>query len=147
MNLLKNCMIGVNAGTSGGSTEVESAVYDMSGYEGILFVAMNGILGTSDWGVWAESGTSSGLSSTSSVIAGSKVNSTAGGTSVGIVLDIYKPEHRYVKLNFDQQSTGDIGGIVAIKYGAHKAPITQSTGTGYYIVNSEMSVTASSGTA
>ena len=119
----------------------------MSGFEGIMFVAFNGAVGSSDWGIWAESGTSSGLSSTSSIIAGSSISSTNGATDAGFVLDIYRPEHRYVKLNFDQQSTGIVGGIVAIQYGAHLKPTAQSTGTGYAVLDSEMSVSASSGTA
>jgi len=146
-NLLKNATIGLAvAGTSGGSTSVNTAVFDMQGYEGILFVAFNGVAGSSDWGIWAEMGTSSGLSSTSSTIAGSKVNSTSAGTDIAMVLDIYRPQHRYVKANVDQQSSGDIGGVIAIQYGARKFPISQSTGTGFAIINSEISVSASSGT-
>jgi len=134
------------AGTSGGSTGAVSAVIDTADCEGVLFVAFNSTIATTDFGIWANMGTSSGLSSTASTISGSAVYTTSAATDVAVVLDVYRPQRRYVQAVANTPSSGSIGGIVAIKYGLRKAPATQSTATGFLVINNELSVSASSGT-
>ncbi len=147
MNLLKNCYVSLAmAGTSGGSTGAVSAVIDTADCEGVMFVAFNSTIGTTDFGIWANMGTSSGLSSTASSIAGSAVYTTSAATDVAVALDVYKPQRRYVQAVVNTPATGSIGGVVAIKYGLRKGPTTQSTATGFLVINSEVSVSASSGT-
>ena len=134
------------AGTSGGSTGAVSSVVDTADCEGVMFVAFNSTIATTDFGIWANMGTSSGLSSTSSTIAGSAVYTTSAGTDVAVVLDIYRPQHRYVQAVVNTPATGSVGGVIAIKYGVRKAPVTQSTAAGFLVINSELSVSASSST-
>lgn len=132
------------AGTSGGSTSVATQVYDMNGYDGILFIAFNSTIPSTGMTLWAEMGTSSGLSSTSSTIAGSGTVST-GGADTALMVDVYNPQARYVKGVIEEQSSGTVGGCIAIQYAGRVAPIPTSSGVSK-IIDRALVVGASSGT-
>lgn len=124
MNLIKNCLVTkVVTATTGGLGLTDGSVLDMSGYEGVLFVANIIASNTSTAnGIHLQSGSSSGggddIDVTDSQI-------TSSGTVV--LLDVYKPTKRYLT-GVLEQSSGSTGSnsLTAIQYGARVLPTSQN---------------------
>lgn len=112
------------------STDINGGILDMAGFEGVAFVALiNGTPTSAGFLMKAEMGTSSSLSTGNAVeIDDSAVNVTTSIANGILILDVYKPQYRYVRCVLDRVTTDDIpDGVLAFQYGAGNAPVTHST--------------------
>ena len=145
MNLLREGKVTriINA-TAAGTTDINSTVIDMQGYEGVELVVMFGTISAGAvTSVKAQQGTLSDgsdmvdLEDTSVSIADSDDNGV-------VLLDIYQPKERYVMLVVNR-GTADavIDGAIAIQYDAKEVPVTQDT----TVAGSEFHLSPDEGTA
>ncbi len=125
MNLSKNVLVtSVLDVTSAASTDTEATVLDMSGFEGVLFVARFATDNTSTMkGLHVQAGASSDGSDAIDV-TGSEVTCTSTAAAV-VVLDVYKPTKRYVEAVLETSASTDQNTITAVQYGARVLPVTQ----------------------
>ena len=123
MNLIKNvCMqMPVLYNTETSST---SAVVDMQGYEGVMFVLQVGTSGSTTITMHVESGSSSGMGDMVDM-TGTSIVSTSTGRSA-VASDFYKPPYRYAR-PVVVATTESAYSVLAIKYGARVLPTTQTT--------------------
>ena len=131
MNMLKHCKITVvEAAATAATTELVTDVLDMSGYEGVMFIALTGdVTASSVLTLTVKANSANSVSSPTPVTQKATAALTAGATdsdSKALVVDVYKPPLRYVfgsLTRADQNAV--IGGILAIQYGARNMPTTQ----------------------
>jgi hypothetical protein len=115
-------IIKVIGATVAGQTEINGTAVDLSGYEGVMFVAhfgaitVNGVQSLS-----ADQGATQG--SATDAIAGSKVVVADDDDEKVAVLDIYRPRDRWVRPVIARATADSIvNGCVAYLYGPKKAP-------------------------
>lgn len=119
MNLLPRVKIVLaKAGQASGTTAVTSDVIDAAGYEGVLFV---GTLATANAGNFlkAQQGLAADMSDAAD-LAGSKVCPETDGETM--VLDLCRPQERYVRVVVTRTAATATGDLFAILYGARVQP-------------------------
>lgn len=131
MNLSKGIKITVvEAAAAAAQTALTTDVLDMSGYEGVLFIALTGdVTSGSKLTLTAKGNSANSTSSPTPVTQTATTEVTAGATdsdSKALMVDVYKPPLRYVFAVL-ARTTQDaiVGGIIAIQYGAHNKPTSQ----------------------
>ena len=131
MSLLKNVKVAYVAGAAAAAqTEVLSTVLDMTGYDGVMFIALLGdVTATSVLTLTAKGNTASSTSSPSPVTQKASTAFTAGASdadSTAIVVDVYDPAMRYVFASLTRTTANAVvNGIIAIQYTAEYVPTTQ----------------------
>ena len=133
MNLSKNVKIDQILGYfTAGQTEKASAILDLSGYEGVLFVASFGKLieaGTVD--VFADGDDENGAGSMAKLAGTAAYAVTEAAVALTyscIILDVYKPLERYIQCNITPAvSNAVILGITAIRYKGKMGPEAMTT--------------------
>lgn len=146
-NLLKDIKVTrvMNAVAAGISNQ-NGATLDMSGWDGVLFVAALGTLtATQVTSLKAQQGQVSNLSDAADLL-GTNVGPLADGDSNKcLALDIYRPTERYVRCVVVRGTANAvIDSVMAIQYRGRKMPVTQDTTT---IAASEQHVSPAEGTA
>lgn len=131
MNLSKSIKVTVvEAAAAAAQTELVTDVLDMSGYEGVLFIAMTGDVTTSSVLTLTVKGNSANSVSSPTPVTQKATDAfTAGATSADskvLMVDVYRPTLRYVFGSLTR-TTADavVGGIIAIQYGAGLKPTAQ----------------------
>lgn len=133
MNLLKDCKITVvEAAAAAAQTELVTDVLDMSGYEGVIFIAMLGdVSDTSVLTLTVKGNSANSVSSPSPITQKATDAFTAGAATADskvIAVDVYRPTLRYIFGSLTRTAANAVvGGIIAIQYGAHNKPTTQDT--------------------
>ena len=133
MNLSKNLKIDQVLGYyAAGTTKRTSDIVDMSGYDGVCFIAGLGTIienGTVD--VFPEQNTANttvGMAEMAGTSAYTVTAAAAALTKSCIVVDIYKPLERYVQCNITPATQNAvILGIVAIRYKGKMRPEAMTT--------------------
>lgn len=131
MNLSKDVKITVVAPlAASATTEVLSSVLDMSGFEGVMFVALMGdVLVTSVLTLTAKGNTANSTSTPTPVTQAATAAFTAGAAdadSMALMVDIYKPAMRYIFASLTRTvAAAAVGGIIAIQYNGVNKPTTQ----------------------
>ena len=133
MNLSKNVKIDQVLGYyAAGTTKRTSAILDMSGYEGICFVAGLGTIieaGTID--VYPEqddANATTGMAELAGTAAYTITAAAAALTYSCIIVDIYKPLKRYIQCNITPAGQNAvILGIVALRYKGKFGPEAMTT--------------------
>ena len=131
MSLLKNVKVAYVAGAAAAAqTEVLSSVLDMSGYDGVMFIALLGdVTATSVLTLTAKGNTASSTSSPTPVTQKATAAFTAGDSdadSTALVVDVYDPAMRYAFASLTRTTANAVvNGIVAIQYTAEYRPTTQ----------------------
>lgn len=131
-NFLKDCKITlVSPSAVAGTTGIDSTILDMSGYDGVVFIANTGdVTATCVLTLTAKCNASS-TTAASSTVTGAVATFTAGATDADdklLVVDVYMPQMRYVYANLTRTTANAvIGSIVAIQYRAATRPVTQAT--------------------
>ncbi len=131
MSLLKNVKVAYVAGAAAAAqTEVLSSVLDMSGYDGVMFIALLGdVTATSVLTLTAKGNTASSTSSPTPVTQTATAAFTAGASdadSTALVVDVYDPAMRYAFASLTRTTANAVvNGIVAIQYTAEYRPTTQ----------------------
>lgn len=133
MNLLKNMEINQVLGYyAAGVTKRTSDILDMAGYEGVMFIAGLGTIiedGTLD--VYVEQNTAnntSGMARLATTTAHTVTAANATLAKSAIVVDVYRPQERYVQCNITPATQNAvILGIVAVRYKEREYPAANSS--------------------
>jgi hypothetical protein len=139
MNLSKNSKVVLAlAGQATGTSTLTTNAIDMQGYEGVMFV---GSLATANAGNFAKArqGQQSNMSDGAD-LANTKVVPAVNGDS--FLIDVYKPQERYVDLQIVRGATTITGDVYAILYGPRKAPTTHGP-----TINAETHISPAEGVA
>lgn len=146
MNLIKRTKmtpaITPTAGAAG-TSDINGATLDMSGYEGVLMIVTFGaITASAVTSIKAQQGAASDLSDAADLAGTAQTIADTDDDKV-FYIDLYRPRERYVRLVVDR---GTQNAVVAsaeyVQYGAKKAPPTQGTN-----VSGETHVSPAEGTA
>lgn len=130
MNLSKDVKITVvAAAATAAQTAVTSDVLDMSGYDGVMFIALTGdVTATSVLTLTAKANSANSTSSPTPVTQKATDAFTAGASdadSKALVVDVFKPTLRYVFAELTRTTANAVvGGIIAIQYQASNKPTT-----------------------
>lgn len=124
MNLVKDVKITkVLGNTTTGTSTVNTSTVDMQGYEGVVFLASISTAAANN-GIKAQQGQQSGMGDAAD-LAGSQLLSD--GTKTDLLLDIYRPQERYVRAAVIRGTTTVIDAVWAIQYMAGKKPVNNVT--------------------
>lgn len=133
-SLLKDCKITrVENAAAAGQTELKTDVLDMSGYDGVMFVAILGdVTDTSVLTLTAKQNTANSDSSpTPTSITGASATFTAGASDADnklLVVDVVRPTSRYVFASLTRTTANAVvDGIIAIQYRSRSVPVTQGS--------------------
>lgn len=132
MNLSKDVKITVvAAAATAAQTAVTSDVLDMSGYDGVMFIALTGdVTATSVLTLTAKANSANSTISPTPVTQKATDAFTAGAAdadSKALVVDVYRPPLRYVFAELTRTTANAVvGGIIAIQYSAANKPTTQA---------------------
>ncbi len=109
---------------------LSSDILDMTGYEGVMLIADLGDQAATAVATLTAQQDTDAAGGTMATLTGSVAHTfaAADGDDDLLVLDVYKPTERYIRAQL-QRATANITvkSIIAIQYGAMKAPVTQST--------------------
>lgn len=128
MNLSKDVKISVvAAAATAAQTAVTSSVLDMSGYDGVMFIALTGdVTATSVLTLTAKANSANSASSPTPITQKATDAFTAGASdadSKALVVDVFKPTLRYVFAELTRTTANAVvGGILAIQYQASNKP-------------------------
>lgn len=131
MNLLKDCKITVvEAAGAAATTDLTTDVLDMSGYEGVMWIALTGdVTSGSVITLTAKGNSANSVSSPSPITQKASDAFTAGASDADskvIAVDVFRPTLRYQFAVLSRTTQNAvIGGIIAIQYGARNKPTTQ----------------------
>lgn len=132
MSLLKNVKVTpVAAAAVAAQTEVLTSVLDMTGFDGVMFVALLGdVTATSVLTLTAKGNTASSTSSPTPVTQVATAAFTAGASDAddkALVVDLYDPMMRYAFASLTRTTANAVvNGIIAIQYTAEFRPTTQA---------------------
>jgi len=145
--LSKNCKITqaitVTNGAAG-TTDIEGAIVDMSGFEGVLMIITFGaITGSAVTSIKAQQGAAALMGDAADLLGTSQTIADDDDEQT-FYIDVYKPQERYVRLYVDR---GTQNAVVAsaeyIQYGPKAAPTThQAT-----VISGETHISPIEGTA
>lgn len=136
----------INATTgAAGTTAINGATLDMSGYEGVLFLCVMGaITATAVTSLKAQQGNASNMSDAAD-LAGTGITIADDDDNQVFVLDVYRPQERYVR---PVVSRGTANAVVqsclAVQYGARSRPTVINVTD---LVTAEKHVSPAEGTA
>lgn len=121
----------IYAGAVAGFGDILSSdILDMTGYEGVMFIADLGDQAATAVATLTAQQDTDAAGGTMATLTGSVAHTfaAADGDDDLLVLDVYKPTERYIRAQL-QRATANITvkSIIAIQYGAMKTPVTQST--------------------
>lgn len=145
MNLINEVQIDrVMNAVAAGVTNQNGSVSDMQGYDGIMYIAFFGaITATGVQGLKAQQGVQPDLSDGAD-LAGSLVAVPDTGSNKCAVLDVYRPQERYLRPVVTRATANAvIDGVVAIKYKARSKPTVQAA----TVAASKLIVSPAEGTA
>ena len=127
---ITRCLNGVAAGT----TEQAGTAVDMQGYDGVLFIGLFGALtATQVTSMKAQQSSDAAAADAYADIVGSKVGPFADGDSNKcLVLDIQRPQERYVKPVVNRGTANAvIDGVIAIQYTARSLPTAHAASVAF----------------
>ncbi len=110
------------ATTAAGTTEVDGAEIDMSGFEGVLFVVKFGTAAAGNTISLQQTNVSTTYSAD---VLGSLI--TPGSSDEIVWVDFFKPTNRYCRVQVQRGTSSTLDWAVAIRYGAHKGPVDNTT--------------------
>lgn len=135
----------LNAVAAGTSVQAATAV-DMTGFDGVLFIALLGTLtATQVTSLKAQQSSDAAVADDYSDLLGSNVGPLADGDSNKmLVLDVFRPEKRYVKpVVVRGTANAVIDGVIAIQYTARSLPTAHAASVAF----SEKTASPAEGTA
>jgi len=116
--------ITAEAPTVTGTSAIDSAAVDMAGWDGVICICKVGSIATNN-NLRARQDDATGGSYAD--IAGSKVGDSASATP--FVLEIKRPQKRFIKFRVTRGTTTTIDTLVVIKYRGRTGNVTQPTNT------------------
>lgn len=130
-NMLKGVKITVvEAAATAATSDLTTDVLDMSGYEGVMWIALTGdVTSGSVLTLTAKGNSANSVSSPSPITQKASGAFTAGASdadSKAIVVDVFRPTLRYQFAVLERTTQNAVvGGIIAIQYTARNKPTTQ----------------------
>lgn len=146
MNLTKNVKVTrVMDAVAAGTTDQNSSEVDMKGFEGVMFIAAFGAIdATAVTSVKAQQGAVTGMGDAAD-LAGTSISVADDDDNKVVVLDIYRPQERFVRCVIDRGTANAvIDGVIAIQYGPREKPTTHDATT---VVGTEVHASPAEGTA
>lgn len=131
MNLSKNVKITVVSAAAGAAqTEIKSDVLDMTGYDGVMFIALLGDVTSGSVLTLTAKGNSANSTTSPSPVTQKATDAFTAGASTAdskvLMVDVYKPMLQYAFASLTRTTQDAIvGGIIAIQYQAADRPTTQ----------------------
>lgn len=129
LDLLKECSVErLSASVAAGQATTNGSSVDMQNYEGVLFIALIGsVTATGTFKMHAEQSLDDGASDPFADLESSEVDADSDDDDKMVAINVHRPQERYVRpVVITATADGEIDGILAIKYGPRKQPITQS---------------------
>lgn len=128
--------------TAAGTTDVESAILDMQGYEGVIFFTSFGTAAADNL-LKIQQNTANSTSGMAD-LTGTGVTSGASPSNEDVWSEVYRPRERYVRCIAVVDTSSTVESIWAIQYGARVVPVDNTTsGT----IEGEMAASPAEGTA
>lgn len=139
MNLSKNVkVILIEAGAASGTTDLESDVVDMLGFEGAMFIGSLATANAANYAKVQQCDTSGGSYAD---LEGTKL--VPGDNGDSFLIDIYRPRERYLKLYLERGGAATVSGdIYVILYGPRVAPTSHGA-----TIDAETHIEPAEGTA
>jgi hypothetical protein len=128
LEILNQCAIDqISNGATAAETAVTSSVLDMSGYDGVLFIAsLATVVDTSVLGLTAYENTANSTSGGTAVTNGAATFTASGSSNTLLVVDVIRPKNRYLYCTLTRTTANaTLNNIVAVRYRGHAAPVTQ----------------------
>ncbi len=127
-----------------GTTDINGAELDMSGYEGVMaIVTFGAITAGAVTSIKMQQDTATGMSSAADLAGTAQTVADSDDDKV-FIINLHRPRERFVRLVVDR---GTQNAVVAsatyVQYGASTVPTTQGTG----VAGSESHVSPAEGTA
>lgn len=135
MNLLKNSKwyYLADAVSAASNTDDDSTIIDTAGFEGCVFVtSITDSVATGVATMTVEQNTANSAVGMAALGASGVATATSATNddlnSKLLIVDIYRPQERYLRVN-RTSATANIafGAVYAVLYNARKAPVTQAT--------------------
>jgi hypothetical protein len=124
MNLSKNVKVTkVSAAVATGTSTINTTTLDMQGYDGVMWLASLGSAASNN-GIKAQQGQASGMGDAADLI---NTQVLSDGTQTDLVLDIYRPQERYVRCSVVRGTTTTIEAVWAVQYQGAKRPVNNAT--------------------
>ncbi|MXS81569.1 hypothetical protein [Nitrosomonas oligotropha] len=129
-NLLKECKVSRVANSAAAAqTEVLSSVLDMSGYDGVIFIALLGdVTVNSVLTLTAKGNTANSTSSPTPVTQKATDAYTAAASDADnklLIVDVPKPQLRYIFASLTRTAANAVvDGIIAIQYQTRSKPVS-----------------------
>lgn len=125
-SVLKNTKITkVKATVSSAGTTVDSDSVDMTGFEGVAFLASIGTANSGNF-ITAQQSSDDGSSDAFTNLTGTKVASD--GTSTDLLVEVYQPREQYVRAHVDRSGANTtVEAIWAVQFNPRKAPIDNAS--------------------
>lgn len=121
MPFLDDFKVTVEAPTAAGTSTIDSAAYDMAGYQGICFVVR---LGTPDAANNIRARQSASSGGTYADLTGTLVNDAVKNQHM---VDVLFPGKDFMKCRVTRGVSTTIDSITVIQYGSKSRPVTQPT--------------------
>ena len=114
-----------------GTADEASASVDMANFEGVKFyVAFGAITSGAVTKVQVQQSDDNGSSDTFSTLAGGEVTVADDDDNQVVVIDVYRPRKRYLRVNVDRGTQNAvIDGVLGVQYGARKKPVDNDATT------------------
>ncbi len=132
MNLLKNVEISYSKAlvASAANTDDNSAILDMSGYDGVVFIcSMTASANTGVATLTVEGNTANSDSGMAAITGAVATATDAGGNALlgkVLIVDVYKPQKRYIQgVRTSTVAAVTFGDMIAIRYHGKKRPSVQ----------------------
>lgn len=116
----------LNDATAAGVTAINSAVVDMAGYDGVVFLTNSGtIAATGTATVKVQQDTVAGMGAAADLLGTSQAFVDTDDTK-SVAVDIKRPGERYLRLVIARATANsDWGPIWALQYRSRQVPVTQ----------------------
>ncbi len=130
MNLSSNVKLTlVNTAVAAAQNPIESAGVNMSDFEGVMFVVLVGAV-TPPGVLTAAARVSDDNNGDYAAPASGAISTTANASGTFVIVNVYRPLHRYVECYLTIASANvAVGGILAIQYGPKKKPTVHDATT------------------
>lgn len=136
--------------TVAGVTAIDSTGFDMSGFEGIQFVALLGDITTGNaTNLHAEMSTAVGGTYVDCANSAAYFASTQGSTSIYLIAEVYRPIKRYVRCVVDRTAGGPANAVILGAWASRYRPGVQAVAESTYsnVIDYTLVISPASGSA
>ncbi|HEU4328068.1 MAG TPA: hypothetical protein VFS21_33335 [Roseiflexaceae bacterium] len=127
-NLITSMKVDQVALKAADNESLTGTTLDMQGYEGVAFIA-TALKGEAlDFSIKAQQGAASNMSDAADLASTATTFSTTVGADATTVLEVYRPQERYVRcvVTVPNATAATPTAVIAIRYGARVLPISNT---------------------